>query len=316
MIEINYRQTIFLEMDFLKNCSNVCINNYDSFEHKIKHCMDSAPNKFVVVADFDYTLTKSETETGDQADITYDVFAKPAINRSPGCKQLFKTLNEKYSPIEANSSLSNKEKSPAMVEWWNKANNLIINAGFKQKEILNLVEESTMRLRYNCALYLEELERLKIPLIIFSAGISNVIEASLLFELGRIPENVHIMSNTMYFNEMGVSCKFSEPVIHSFSKNGNLLEKCLETVQDLKLKNRIILLGDSLGDLCMLDGCSLLNESDITVLKVGFLNKNVDILLDSFVENFDMVIMRDQTMDILRHLNYILFGVGKSLLNS
>ncbi|MCP9257976.1 hypothetical protein DINM_001144 [Dirofilaria immitis] len=226
--------------------------------------MDSAPNKFVVVADFDYTLTKSETETGDQADITYDVFAKPAINRSPGCEQLFKTLNEKYSPIEANSSLSNKEKSPAMVEWWNKANNLIINAGFKQKEILNLVEESTMRLRYNCALYLEELERLKIPLIIFSAGISNVIEASLLFELGRIPENVHIMSNTMALVVNSRNQLFIR------SQKWKFAGKVFETVQDLKLKNRIILLGDSLGDLCMLDGCSLLNESDITVLKVGF----------------------------------------------
>ncbi|OZC12506.1 Pyrimidine 5'-nucleotidase [Onchocerca flexuosa] len=303
-------------MDFLKNHSKVCIGNYDSFEHKIKHFMDSGPDKFMVVADFDYTLTKSKTETGDQRDITYDVFATPITNKSPSCGQLFKSLNEKYSPIETDSSLSSKEKSPAMMEWWSKANDLIISAGFKQNEILNFVEQSTMRLRSNCALYLNELERLKIPLIICSAGISNVIEASLLFELGKIPGNVHIVSNTMYFDEMGVNYKFSEPVIHSFSKNGTLLERCLEAVQDLKLKNRIILLGDSLGDLCMLDGCSLLNESDITVLKIGFLNKNDDKLLDLFVKNFDMVIVRDQTMDILRHLNYILFGVGNSLPNS
>ncbi|VDM93602.1 unnamed protein product [Onchocerca ochengi] len=303
-------------MDYLKNDSKVCIGNYDSFEHKIKHFMDGGPDKFMVIADFDYTLTKSKTDTGDQRDITYDVFATPITNRSPSCGQSFKNLNEKYSPIETDLSLSSEEKSPAMMEWWSKANDLIISAGFKHNEILNLVEQSTMRLRSSCALYLDELERLKIPLIIFSAGISNVIEASLLFELGKIPGNVHIVSNTMYFDEMGVNCKFSEPVIHSFSKNGSLLEKCLETVQDLNLKNRIILLGDSLGDLCMLDDCSLLNKSDITILKIGFLNKNDDKLLDSFVKNFDMVIVRDQTMDILRRLNHILFGVGKSLPNS
>uniref|UniRef100_A0A0R3RW90 5'-nucleotidase n=1 Tax=Elaeophora elaphi TaxID=1147741 RepID=A0A0R3RW90_9BILA len=300
-------------MDILKNHLKVCIGNNGSFEHKIKYFMDGGPDSFVVIADFDYTLTASETRNGDRADITYDVFAKPVASKSPTCGYLFKALHERYSPIEANLSLSDEEKSLAMLEWWNKANDIIISAGFKENEILDLVKQSTMRLRSNGTLYFDELERLKIPLIIFSAGISNVIEASLLFELGRIPENVHIVSNTMYFNEMGVSCKFSEPIIHSFSKDGSLLEKCLETVQDLRLKNRIILLGDSLGDLCMLDGCSLSNGSDSTVLKIGFLNKNVDMLLDSYVKNFDMVIVSDQTMDILRHLNYVLFAVGKSL---
>lgn len=63
----------------------------------------------------------------------------------------------------------------------------------------------------------------------------------------------------------------------------------------------------------MLDGCSLMNASDNVVLKIGFFNGNVDISLDSFVKNFDMVVVEDQTMDILRHLNYTLFAVGKSL---
>uniref|UniRef100_A0A1I7VXY5 5'-nucleotidase n=1 Tax=Loa loa TaxID=7209 RepID=A0A1I7VXY5_LOALO len=189
-------------MDILKNHSKVCIGNYGSFERKIKHFMDGRSDNFMVVADFDYTLTTSRTETGGRADITYDVLAKPATNRSPSCGQLFKTLNEKYSPIETNPTLNVKEKSLAMLEWWSKANDLIISTGFKQNEILDLVKQSTMRLRSNGALYFDELEQLKIPLVIFSAGISNVIEASLLFELGRIPSNVQIVSNTMYFNEL------------------------------------------------------------------------------------------------------------------
>lgn len=71
-----------------------------------------------VVADFDYTLTTSKTNTGDRADITYDVFARPAGNKSPTCGHLFKTLDEKYSPIETNLFLSDKEKSLAMLEWF------------------------------------------------------------------------------------------------------------------------------------------------------------------------------------------------------
>lgn len=63
----------------------------------------------------------------------------------------------------------------------------------------------------------------------------------------------------------------------------------------------------------MLDGCSLSSENINTIVKIGFLNKNVDMLLDSYVKNFDMVIVDDQTMDILRYLNYILFSRGKPL---
>lgn len=71
-----------------------------------------------MVADFDYTLTASKTKTGDRADITYDVFVKPAANRSSNCEQQFKNLNEKYAPIETNLSLTGKEKSLAMLEWF------------------------------------------------------------------------------------------------------------------------------------------------------------------------------------------------------
>lgn len=71
-----------------------------------------------VIADFDNTLTRSKTEANDRADITYDVFAKSAAKRSPSYDQMFKTLNEKYGPIESNPSLSGEEKSLAMLNWF------------------------------------------------------------------------------------------------------------------------------------------------------------------------------------------------------
>lgn len=71
-----------------------------------------------VVADFDYTLSASVTEAGERCDLTYDVLAKAAVKKKPHYVQLFRDLNEKYSPVEADLSLSVEDKSPAMEDWF------------------------------------------------------------------------------------------------------------------------------------------------------------------------------------------------------
>lgn len=55
--------------------------------------------------------------------------------------------------------------------------------------------------RDGCVDFLQALETKRVPFIVYSAGIGNVIEA--LFEkyYKRIPSNVNIISNWMDFNE-------------------------------------------------------------------------------------------------------------------
>lgn len=48
---------------------------------------------------------------------------------------------------------------------------------------------------------MKHLEAASIPMLLFSAGIGNVIEAFLRHQLGSIPENIHIISNMLSFNE-------------------------------------------------------------------------------------------------------------------
>lgn len=49
-------------------------------------------------------------------------------------------------------------------------------------------------------------------------------------------------------------------------------------------------------------------DADTTVLKIGFLNNQVDKLLDLYLAEYDVVVIDDQSMDVVRRLNHALFG--------
>ncbi|VDK33194.1 unnamed protein product [Anisakis simplex] len=46
-----------------------------------------------------------------------------------------------------------------------------------------------------------ELDRYNVPLMIFSAGVGNIIDSFMQQKFGEIPKNVHIVSNMMLFDE-------------------------------------------------------------------------------------------------------------------
>mmetsp|Transcript_2875 Transcript_2875/g.3634 ORF Transcript_2875/g.3634 Transcript_2875/m.3634 type:complete len:89 (-) Transcript_2875:691-957(-) len=67
-------------------------------------------------------------------------------------------------------------------------------------------------------------------------------------------------------------------------------------------RENVILLGDSVGDVHMCEGIPHKN-----VLKIGFLNENVEKLLPKYKSIYDVVITNDGSLDfvenqILRHL--------------
>lgn len=58
-----------------------------------------------------------------------------------------------------------------------------------------------------------------------------------------------------------------------------------------------MLLGDSLGDLGMIIGFDYNN-----LLKVGFLNEDVERDLKEYKENFDVIITNDSNMDYVNNI--------------
>jgi 5'-nucleotidase len=101
---------------------------------------------------------------------------------------------------------------------------------------------------------LNALNKCDVPLVLFSAGIGQIIEH--IIEFQTPPEqqpfpNIHIISNFMVFSEPpdDVCIGFTEPLIHTFNKNGTVVQPEAPFFHKIANRSSVLLLGDSLGGL-------------------------------------------------------------------
>ena len=113
------------------------------------------------------------------------------------------------------------------------------------------------------------LNEANIPVLVFSAGVGDILEEILLKHDAYFP-NIKIVSNYMEFNGEGALIGFKEPIIHTFNKNESVLGKS-NYFYDISHRGNAILMGDSDGDSDMAAGM----QNPGAILKIGFLNTNV-----------------------------------------
>lgn len=133
-----------------------------------------------------------------------------------------------------------------------------------------------------------------IPLLIFSAGLADIIEEVLELKLKefkggvKLKATTKVVSNRMVF-EGEELVGFSEPLIHMFNKNQGAVPVELQPVAPNQ-----ILMGDGYGDRTMCDGAE--TPADV-LFKIGFLNDHVEEKLESYMDAFDLVVLDDASME-------------------
>lgn len=260
----------------------IYINN----EEKLKK-INFKKDNFYVVADFDKTLTdgnsKSTWAVTANANELGDEYAKRRTD-----------LYKHYRPIEIDPSISDKEKSQYMEEWWKKHINLFYEYGLREENIKkSLRNNSGLKYRLGAKEFLRKMYELKVPVIIISAGIGNIIEAFLNIE-DDYYENISIISNFIRFRD-GVIEGLERDTIHALNKN---IVK-LDENSKIKLANRdnILLLGDGLADLKMI------SKRDIErAITVGFLDEKVEDNLEVFNNSFDIVLTNGGTFEEVNNI--------------
>lgn len=271
------------------------VSNVEVTAKKVDKILLDGLNNLHIICDFDATMTRYyKNKDRKERNPGSHLILSSSSRLTDEFKEETKLLLEKYYPIEINPKLTKEQKIPYMVEWWNKAHELLIKQQINIDDFATMVDETPVEMRSGLKELIDKCKEKKVPFLIFSAGIGNVIEQVLIRKNLYHRENMHIVSNQMKFNlETGICDDFTEPTIHIFNKS-EIAVKHSPYHTTIENRRNVILLGDSIGDLHMADGI----KHDVC-LTIGFLNHDVDNLLKSYLENFDVVVIDDGPMDVV-----------------
>ncbi|KAJ3309404.1 hypothetical protein HDV04_006191 [Boothiomyces sp. JEL0838] len=250
----------------------VRIKDLETFIAKLLQIKKQKFEHLHIIADFDMTLTKY-WHNGKRSLSSHGVLEESSV--------LDETTYHKYYPMEISHSITFEEKTRAMVEWWTTTHTLLQNARLTRQDIKNMIIEKPVTFRPLLKEFIELVSDRKIPLLVFSAGLADVIE-TILVDNGLWTDDMAIVSNRMVF-ENDVCVGFQDPLIHSLNKNEAGMS---ESVHAQKVSNRdnVVLMGDSISDLQMAD---------------GFLNHDVELLLERYEQSFDVVLVNDTSLEFL-----------------
>lgn len=226
------------------------------------------PENLMVITDFDATLT-----TGDSQQC-HDL-----CGESPSMSEEFRN---KFGPLldwEANPDIDG-------VEWWDRAHALMVQYGMPKRQLIpRLVREAKMTPRPGALELLKRLEELKIPVLIVSAGLSDVIE-EFLRQHGALSENVTVCSNRLnYAADSAPKSVAPEPPITSFTK-AYAYSSASSFFAQHSSRTNLIVLGDSVTDVDASKNVPYTNS-----LSVGFLNHRPDGM--AHAKTFDAVVLGD-----------------------
>ncbi|HLC71511.1 MAG TPA: haloacid dehalogenase-like hydrolase [Candidatus Nanoarchaeia archaeon] len=270
---------------------NIHIKNKDTLSRKIA-LFKAHP--FHVVSDFDRTLTKAFVD-GTKFVSSY-ALVRDGQYLTPDYPARAHALFEKYHPFEISSTISPRERNEKMVQWWSEHFELMKECGMNKDVIRDIVAQGKIEFRAGALEFLEVLSQHKVPLLIFSAGVGDIIR-ELLESAGKIQPNVHLLSNFYFFDEQGrVVGKKNDIFIHTFNKNEVEVKKT-PYYNEIKQRKNVLLLGDSLGDLGMAEGI----EHE-TIIRIGFLNEDKEKMLEKYMQEFDVVITDDGEMGYVKEI--------------
>ena len=236
-------------------------------------------NNICYIIDFDRTLTKENCED------SWDAVANKKIFGEELSKEL-NNLYKKYGPIEVNYKIPFEEKEKYMIEWYQKCMETYYRFNLTKVKVENSIKTSSIELRPGVIEFLNFNKEENIPIIILSAGIGNTIE-EVLKQNSCYFENIHIISNFIKFDNEGYILKYEGDLIHSLNKNIDKINQ-KEIIDIVESKEYRIVIGDLIEDIKMAG-----DYPDDKLIKIGFLNQNVNENLEKYKERFDIVLTKE-----------------------
>lgn len=279
----------------------ILIKNEDYVANIKEQWKSISPSQFHVLADFDRTLTKGNV--GGRPSSSIIALIRDGNYLSSEYREAAYTLYNQYHPIEIDTVLPLEERILAMEEWWKQHFELLSNSGLSQEIMRQVVTECPLEFREGTETFIDALKTAHVPMVILSAAPGDMIELYM-EQKGISTELVSIIANRYEFDTYGHAIRLKEPIIHSLNKHEITVAYDPDFNADVSDRKHVLLLGDGIGDVGMIEGFPY--ES---LLKVGFLNVDVDKRKQHFMDAYDIVITHDGPMTpVVDLLNETIFS--------
>ncbi|MEK6913275.1 MAG: hypothetical protein AABW47_01230, partial [Nanoarchaeota archaeon] len=197
--------------------------------------------------------------------------------------------------IEIDPKISLDKKKKEMDDWWMKHFNLIAEFNLTKTLIQQVVREKPLRFRKGALEFLNLLNSKNIPIIFMSAAPGDML-IEYLTQNKLLLSNIYVISNLYEWDKTGKAIKIKEPIVTSVNKDETLIHK-FPVYHKIKSRKNVLLFGDGLEDVGMAEGFDYK-----TLIKIAFLNENVEESLPAFKKNYDVILLGDQDMSYVNKL--------------
>ncbi|RHY45939.1 hypothetical protein DYB34_010790, partial [Aphanomyces astaci] len=186
---------------FVRQPARAIIANPDAFAAKLGRMAADGPSQLLVIADFDYTLTPYHTPTGEHAHSCHGIISGSGF-LGHEFQAKANALFQQFYPIEISPLLTQDEKEPHMVQWWERSHKIMVDYGLHAHHIKDAVANADITFRDGFQPLFASLAKANVPTLIFSAGLADVIQAVMNKNWGASfwTPNVHVISNVMEFD--------------------------------------------------------------------------------------------------------------------
>ena len=252
-----------------------------------------------ILSDFDRTLTYGEIEGIKTPSIIS--MLRDGNHLSDDYAKKAHALFDKYHLIEIDPSIPLEEKKKAMQEWWETHNKLLLKSELSKSDLEDIVKNGHVRFREGVPEFLDFLYQQNIPLIILSASGCGDAVQMFFKNIGKDYSNISYVTNQFNWDKNGKAISSKKLLIHCMNKDETILKEIPKIYFNIRNRKNVILLGDSIGDLGMIEGFKYEN-----LLKIGFLNFDYNKLREEYKNNFDIVLEGDgdfnQVTNLIKNL--------------
>ena len=262
----------------------------DAFAEKRRALRAASPAALAVLSDFDRTLTASG------APECHDIVGLHAGDTMPPA----------YSAAMARMlDFSQPLPTATLEEWWVRCSELMVEHGWRRACLAPAVAASGVTLRDGAVELVAALAAHEVPLVVLSAGLSDVIETLLRARCGgALPPSVAVVANRMVFDDDdgGKLLRVTpSPPLHTDNKREMLVALRPDAFAPASPRRLVILLGDKPKDAHSLD---LLPPGAVdVVLRVGFMEGHDGrYSLEDYAAAYDVVFSADCSMAPVQEL--------------